>query len=67
MFINIRTVNATSDYTLDLEPFFFQGHMLILTATRGGSMAVSALRRAIVEVKQLWSVIEWMTKNLREI
>jgi hypothetical protein len=24
----------------------------------------SALRRAIVEVKQHWSVIEWVTKNL---
>jgi hypothetical protein len=26
--------------------------------------AVSALRRAIVEVKQHWSVIGWVTKNL---
>jgi hypothetical protein len=26
--------------------------------------AISALRRAITEVKQRWSVIEWMTKNL---
>jgi hypothetical protein len=25
---------------------------------------ISALRRAIVEVKQRWSVIEWVTKNL---
>jgi hypothetical protein len=25
---------------------------------------VSALRRAIVEVKQRWSVIGWVTKNL---
>jgi hypothetical protein len=24
---------------------------------------VSALRRAIVEVKQCWSVIRWLTKN----
>jgi hypothetical protein len=26
--------------------------------------AVSALRRAIAEVKQRWSVIGWVTKNL---
>jgi hypothetical protein len=26
--------------------------------------AVSALRRTIAEVKQLWSVIGWVTKNL---
>jgi hypothetical protein len=26
--------------------------------------AVSALRRAIVEVKQRWSVIGWVTKNV---
>jgi hypothetical protein len=26
--------------------------------------AVSALRRAIAEVKQRWSVIGWLTKNL---
>jgi hypothetical protein len=26
--------------------------------------AVSALRRAIAEAKQLWSVIGWVTKNL---
>jgi hypothetical protein len=28
------------------------------------SRAVSALRRAIAEGKQRWSVIRWMTKNL---
>jgi hypothetical protein len=27
-------------------------------------MAVSALRRPIAEVKQRWSVIGWVTKNL---
>jgi hypothetical protein len=27
-------------------------------------MAVSALRRAITEVKQRWSVIRWVTKNV---
>jgi hypothetical protein len=26
--------------------------------------AVSTLRRAIAEVKQHWSVVEWVTKNL---
>jgi hypothetical protein len=28
------------------------------------ALAVSALRRAIVEVKQRWSVIQWVTINL---
>jgi hypothetical protein len=28
------------------------------------SLAVSALRRAIAEVKQRWSVMGWVTKNL---
>jgi hypothetical protein len=27
-------------------------------------LAISSLRRAITEVKQRWSVIGWMTKNL---
>jgi hypothetical protein len=32
--------------------------------TMRSSMAVSALQRAIAEVKQRWSVVGWVTKNL---
>jgi hypothetical protein len=38
--------------------------MYVLNNEEVDGPAISALRRAIVEVKQRWLVIGWVTKNL---
>jgi hypothetical protein len=42
----------------------YKAHTTLLTHEELDGPAVSALRRAIAEVKQSWSVIEWVTENL---
>jgi hypothetical protein len=44
--------------------FFLSLHLHSTTQEELEGAAVSALRRAIVEVKQRWSVIGWVTNNL---
>jgi hypothetical protein len=49
---------------MTLSYFYGKRAKCINEAVELDGPAVSALRRAISEVKQRWSVIEWVTKNL---
>jgi hypothetical protein len=52
-------------YTLRFGRIIYDEKLpMIFTKKKLDESAVSALRSAIAEVKQRWSVIRWMTKNL---
>jgi hypothetical protein len=57
-------MNSTIWIVTDRTDFFNNSIIRVLVSEELYGPAVRALRRAIAEVKQRWSVIGWVTKNL---